>query len=130
MRRRDALRAGGVAVLAATAGCFDVPFERPRALDVQNTTDRAWTVDVVAGANGETLVDRTVTVEADEAERFDVEFPGPGLFYATEYTLAADVEDGGAGRDSRSVTGRDGFDALVVSIRDEGTVELGFEDAA
>lgn len=130
MRRRNALRVGGVAALAATAGCFDVPFERPRGVEVQNTTARPQTVAVAAGANGETLVDETLTVPADEFVTIETAFPGPGLFFATEYTLTADVEGGETRRASRSVTGRDGFDAFVVTVRPGGAVRLSFEDAA
>lgn len=129
MRRRHALRAGGVAALAATAGCFDVPFERPREVEVLNATERALAVSVTAGANGEAVVDETLTVPADDAVRIEASFPGPGLFFATEYTLAASVEGGETRRASRSVTGHDGFDVFRVLVGPEGGVRLGFADA-
>lgn len=128
MRRRRALRASGVVALAATAGCFDVPFERPREVEIRNTAERSQTVTVSAGANGQTVVDETLTVPAGEAARVEASFPGPGLFFATEYTLAADLDGGESRSASRSVTGRDSFDAFVVSIREGGAVELDFTD--
>jgi len=129
MRRRQALRAGGITALAATAGCFDVPFERPREVEVRNATERAVTISVVAGANGETVVGETLTVPADETDHIEASFPSPGLFFATEYALAASVDGGEKRRASRSVTGRDGFDAFRVLVGPEGGVRLEFVDA-
>lgn len=128
MRRRRVLAtlAGGLALLSA--GCTDQSFERPSRVEVRNETGVRRAVSVDVSVNGDSHFVETLSVAPHGSVAVDRTFPGPGLFFATHYSLTAALETGETESASTSVTGRGGFDVFRVSVTADDGFWIQFGD--